>query len=463
MLNKIEAAVRKDPQRIAYRVGDEQVTYRGLWERALERSVLLQKQGVEPVILFGRKSVDYVTAILACLMARRAYVPVGRFTPPERMRHIASQTGATLLLSDNAPEIEGLVCTTLGELDRFASQPTRSPGQDIAYIIFTSGSTGQPKGVPISRDNLNNFAEWISGLPPLNEYREVTVLNQADFSFDLSVADLYYALCNGHTLVSVNSDEGTYSEELFRVMKTVDVAVMTPTLMKMCLLNGDFNAGNYPDFRCVYFCGEPLEPNAVRQLLDAFPTLSVINAYGPTEATSAVSAILISREMTELPLLPVGDASNFATGIRIDDGEIVLTGKSVFGGYLGGVKGGYFRENGVNCYRTGDLGYIENGCLYCRGRKDRQVKYQGYRIELDEIEYHISKISGVKQCAVIAKYDANGAVRLIKAFVAADTGAAEIKSALRNSVPEYMIPKSIQMVDSLPVNQNGKTDRKALS
>ena len=277
---------------------------------------------------------------------------------------------------------------------------------------------------------------------------------------------MFYSLCNGHTLIALESDIQEDYDDIFNLFSDINVAVMTPTFMKLCLLNKDFNEINYSNFKCVYFCGEQLEVKTVKKLFSAFPNLNVINAYGPTEATSAVSGILITKEMANsLEILPVGEVDTFATNIEIIDEEIVLKGDSVFSGYLGNYIGGYYKENDINCYKTGDIGYIKDGKLYCKGRKDNQIKYKGYRIELNDIEYNINKIHGVNECAVVAKYNDDLVVKSIKAFVVLDSkqGVDYIKEELKKLIPIYMIPKAIKIVDQLPINQNGKVDRKALS
>lgn len=466
MINKIKQIVEKNPNKIAYKVNDECITYKELWKNANYYAQLLKKQGTSPVIIYGHKNINVVISIVACIIADRTYVPVGFFTPLYRIKTIAESTNSLLILTDNDIKLENIVCSSLDGLKKYEKCEIKENKNDIVYIIFTSGSTGVPKGVPISKTNLNNFIDWISNLEPLCEYKNVNVLNQASFSFDLSVADLYYTLCNGHTLVAFDSDIQEDFNEIFNLMSEIDVAVMTPTFMKLCLLNEDFKEEKYPKFKCVYFCGEQLEIKLVKKLFLAFPNLKIINAYGPTEATSAVSAITITEKMAnELKLLPVGEVNKFATDIEIIDNEIILKGKSVFGGYLSDFIGGFYKENGINCYKTGDIGYIEDGKLYCKGRKDSQVKYKGYRIELNDIEYNINLIKGVKDCAVVAKYNDDLVVKTIKAFVVVEDGIENnyIKKKLEKYIPEYMIPKTIKIMEKLPINANGKIDRKALS
>ena len=460
MINKIKKVVEKNPNKKAYIVNNDYITYKELWDKANECADYLTKQGSSPVIIYGHKELNVIISILSCIIAKRTYIPVGLCTPIYRIKKIIELTGSDLLLTDRDINID--ISCKLDDLRKYSPNKKKIINNNIVYIIFTSGSTGEPKGVPISYDNLNNFIDWEKRIKPLSKYKDVNVFNQASFSFDLSVADLYYSLCNGNTLIALDNDIKDDYDETFNVLNNIDVAVMTPSFMKMCLLNSEFNCKNYPRLKCIYFCGEQLEIKTVKKIFEVFPNINIINAYGPTEATSAVSAILITRDMLNDELLPVGDINNFATEISIDNDEIILKGKSVFGGYLGNYSGGYYKENDINCYRTGDIGYIKDGKLYCKGRKDSQIKYLGYRIELTDIENNINKIDGVKECAVIAKYNEKNIVKTIKAFVVTNKDNKYIKEELAKLLPHYMIPKTIVVLDKLPINNNDKIDRKAL-
>ena len=466
MIEKIVEVVKQNPNKVAYRVNNESITYKDLWSCANDYAQLLKKEGTSPVIIYGNKSINVVISILACLISNRTYVPIGLCTPLSRLKQIIDITKSSLLITEEKIEIQGIKSLALAELKQFENIEPKDNRNDIVYIIFTSGSTGIPKGVPISKTNLNNFINWISNLKPLKDYNDINVLNQASFSFDLSIADFYYSFCNGHTLVALDSNLPEDYDEVFSTMYEIDVAVTTPTFMKLCLLNRDFKEENYPNLKCVYFCGELLEEKIVKKLYEVFPNLNIINAYGPTEATSAVSAILITKEMLNTEqLLPVGEVNNFATDIEIIDNEIVLKGNSVFNGYLGNDIGGYYKEDNINCFKTGDIGYIEDGKLYCKGRKDNQVKYKGYRIELNDIEHNINQIDGVIESAVIAKYTDDKIVKTIKDYVVVENNIDSkiIKQELEKSIPSYMIPKTITILEKLPINKNGKIDRKALS
>lgn len=463
IIDKIKEIVKLYPDRVAYTVDNESITYENLWNNATKYSKFLKNEGTSPIIIYGNKEINMIISILSCLLAKRAYIPIGTCMPTSRINSIIKMTNASLILTDYEINIPNIKISKITDLSR-APIKEEDNLNNTSYIIFTSGSTGEPKGVPISYNNLDNFITWISNIYPLSNYHNINVLNTASFSFDLSVADLYYSLCNGHTLFATNNSCSCNYFNIFITLKDINLIVCTPTYIKLCLLDSSFNGQNYPNLKCIYFCGEQLEINLVKKLYLLFPNIDIINAYGPTEATSAVSAIKINREMLNEDILPVGNINNLAVNIEIINNEIVLKGKSVFDGYLNITTDNVYKENGINCYKTGDLGYIRNNMLYITGRKDNQIKYKGYRIELHDIENNILQIKDVIDCAVIAKYDENNIVKTLKAYIVSkNKNSNYIKEKLKTMLPNYMIPKSIVILDKLPVNLNGKIDRKALS
>lgn len=466
LLKKIEYFSKSNPYKNAYIVGKNSISYLELWTQASKLALSLSAQGTEPVIIYGHKETEVLVCILACIISNRNYIPIDISLPLSRLIKIREASNASLIINVSNLEISNLENYALEDLISENDLSTiKENSNELVYTIFTSGTTGSPKGVPISKKNLNNFINWINSLKPLNQYKNIVVFNQANFSFDLSVADLYYSLSNGHTLVSLDSHE-TDLVEILKVFKDerINVAFLTPTFIKLCLLSEYFNEKNLKNLKCIYFCGECLEVKTVCKLYEAFPNLEIINAYGPTEATSAISAINITKDMLMEKLLPVGDIHTLATEVEIKDNEIVLKGASVFGGYLGGYIGGFFRENNENCYRTGDLGYICDEKLYCKGRADNQIKYKGYRIELADIENNILSISGVDECVVVPLYNDMGIVKSLKAFVVSSENLmmSEIKQELKKYLPYYMIPNIFEKIDSLPMTINGKVDRKKL-
>lgn len=455
MIEKIKKQVEKNPNKIFYKNRNVFITYLDLWNKALFYSSLLKKEGNSPVIIYGDKEVFVIISIVACLISNRTYVPVASYMPIERLKKVINLTKSTLLLSYHNIEIDNILCSTLDDLKMFEEECEKNTlKNETAYIIFTSGSTGEPKGVPISYDNLINFVDWISNFKILKTLTNINVLNQASFSFDLSVADFYYSLCNGHTLISLNDWNNVF--DVINKEK-INLLVVTPTFFKLLLLDSDYNEKNFSELKCIYFCGEQLDVSLVKKIFERFPNVKVINAYGPTEATCAVSAIEITKEMLYKNLLPVGERNSFATNIEIIDDEIVLSGKSVFRGYLGIESDAYYNINNINYYRTGDIGFFENDLLFCKGRKDEQIKYKGYRIELNDIKNNINKIKGVIDSIVIAKYNDN-IVKGLKAYIVynGELDKEYIKNELKKKIPFYMVPSTIIGIDKIPTNKNGK-------
>ena len=444
-----------------YIINDEVITYKDLYERALSLSLYLQNDSC-PVIVYGHKSIEMIVSIIGCILAGRCYVPVDIFTPIDRINKIVELSKSTLFINNSFKNID-LDIEVISNINNLPSREKCVNDNEYCYMIFTSGSTGMPKGVPISYRNLYNFIEWISNIEGF-EFENCNVLNQASFSFDLSVTDFYYALFNGHTLVgsekSLQDDLGLFLDYVND--NKIDIMVITPTFMKYLLLDKGFGEENYPTLKSVYFCGEVLDVDLVKKIYDRFPNIKVINAYGPTEATSAVSSIVVTKDMLNFERLPVGEISKCNNDIVICDKEIVIKGKSVFSGYLGDIIGGHFLDGETDCYKTGDLGLIDGDYLYCLGRSDNQIKLNGYRIELEEIEKVINNITGVNNSCVVAKKDKTGKVKYLKAYVSGDVLVEDVVSVLSSKLPSYMVPKFIEVVFSLPVNNNGKLDRKKI-
>lgn len=460
---KIEALNPQYAAKAAYICGEKRLTYAKLYEKAERIAAVLKAQGGGAVAVLGNKEPEMIISILACIMARRAYVPLEDNLPQARIAAAIRQAECTLVLKNGSacPDC-GIPCSSLAELEHATKKPADGGAQnETAYIIFTSGSTGTPKGVPISYANLGNFTRWICSDKVLSGFEHPVVLSPASFGFDLSVAGIYYALSAGGTIVTVSREEQKSFDGIFAALQknSAEIAVLTPTFMKLCLLNADFNEENFPRLRCCWFCGERLEKALCEKLLRRFPSLKIINAYGPTEATCAVCSAMITAEtLAAGEPLPVGDISSAACKIEIENGEIILSGASVFGGYIGAAE----RTGGR--FATGDLGEIRGGKLYCTGRADGRIKYKGYRIELGDIEANILAIGGVRACCAVAKRSKNGDTAYIKVFVSAEPtlGEETLRTALKSALPEYMIPKVIEFLPQLPVNEHGKTDRRLL-
>ncbi len=437
-----------------------------------------------------------IVCFLACVKSGHAYCPIDISVPASRVAAIVDEVAPPCILSTEPfPfEREGIVTgDEIAEICRTSpSEPvTLSPvlSDDVFYIIFTSGSTGTPKGVQITCECLDNYLMWAKtlggGLDPEKHY---TFINQAPFSFDLSVMDLYLSLFSGGTLAALDKAVQSSTAALFRALEksSANVWVSTPSFADVCLSDERFSEALLPQLEKFLFCGETLTNRTAGELMRRFPKAVVVNTYGPTESTVAVTEVNITPEVNaEWSPLPVGREK---PGTRIfimdeagrilrdgEKGEIVIAGDTVSIGYLNKPEltekvFGTYEIDGKSCrlYHTGDKGYRQNGWIFYCGRLDFQIKLHGYRIELEDIESNIMKLPGVRQAAVLPVYR-DGQVRSISAYVAADRSDADdfqysqkLRSMLRKYVPDYMIPKKFVFVDALPRTDNGKVDRRAL-
>ena len=442
LLERIKAHSAALGDRPALRAGEQVIRWGELWPMAQGLAAKLREQGTGPVALVGDPAEVWVpVAFVACLLAGRPYLPLDPLLPPAGQRELLEQAGAVLLDRQRAEEgfSSGLSC------------PLPDDPHRIAYEIFTSGSTGKPKLVEVSLGNLEHFLRWASALPEIAPVLGGTAVGQAAWSFDLSVADLYLSLLGGGTHVALTRGEKGDFPALFRRLAASDVSLLvaTPSFLRLCLTEPSFGPDRLPRLRTVFSCGEVLPPAAARRLLERFPGVALLNAYGPTEATCAVCAVPISREMCTGPL-PIGTVGEGAVDISLEEGEIILTGASVsprFGGK----------------YSTGDLGYVENGLLYWAGRRDLQLKYKGYRLEPAHIEGALEALPQVERAAVLPRRDGAGQVKGLTAFVEG-TGLKpeKLAQALADLLPPYQIPSQWRVLDRLPLTPNGKCDRKRL-
>lgn len=255
-----------------------------------------------------------------------------------------------------------------------------------------------------------------------------------------------------------------------------NLMVATPSFIDLLLLDKSFTKELLPNLKTILFCGEKLLKSTVEKLYSRFDDLQIINCYGPTECTFAVTSILIDKSTLQMPILPVGMPKNDVEIYIVDEnknklqeqeiGEILVVGKSVADGYLGiASQNSFINYNGQKAYLTGDLGYLKNGILYYEARKDKQIKFKGYRIELSDIEENLQELDYVEKAVATTKINKNGKVLNIISFVKLKDNIIktefEIKQDLQKRIPIYMCPK-IKIVNSFPLNINGKCDIKKL-
>ena len=477
LLERIRSVASEHGTRIAHTGGGEPMTYRELWARAGRLAALLRQgsSAAGPVVVRGHKEPAMLVGFLGSVLAGRAYVPLDSSLPEARVGRIIHTAAPVAVLT--ASEI---LTQTEGWEDAVEVPLPAATDSDPFYIIFTSGSTGDPKGVVITHGNLAAFVDWMLDEQTLVRGAEV-FLNQAPFSFDLSVMDLYLSLATGGTLVSLTKDDIANPRELYAKLRSSGITawVSTPSFAQMCLVERSFNAEMLPALRRFLFCGETLAHKTASGLLQRFPDAEVWNTYGPTEATVATTSVRVDAALlAQFDPLPIGKPRpGSVVDIRSADdngrGEITITGPNVSPGYLARpdlTAQAFFDENGRRGYRTGDRGHATKDMLFFEGRMDFQVKVRGHRIELGDVESHVRDVPGVVD-AVVLPVERRGVCESLAAFVVmrepvtedAFAASQSLREVLAARLPDYMLPRKIEFLDAFPITPNGKADRKALS
>ncbi len=479
ILDEILIQLKTGEKNKAYTINDKSYTYDEFYKYVCNIYNFLQKNNSlkEPIIVYGNKEVYMKASFVASSFAGITYIPIDKSIPKERVELIIKQCKPKLIIGDYDSTSNNII--TVKEINKIMNNNNYKEietiymrPEDIYYIIFTSGSTGIPKGVKVTYSNLDSCVQW---LKEITNIKKGVILNQAIFSFDLSVADLYLSLVSGseHFILENNILD---FKKIFNYLRNsnISLAVMTPSFAELMLLDRSFNGDLLPKLDTILFCGEKLLGKTVKELHSRFDNLKVINSYGPTECTFAVTNIEITKQIEDEDIIPVGTAKKNVELFILDEdknvlddgktGEILITGASVAEGYLGDVqKNRFICFNNKKGYLTGDLGFLKNNILYCVGRKDELVKYKGYRIELQDIENSIYLLNYIEKVKVIPRLSSNNTVIKLIAFVKIKSDykilEEQIRKDLSSKIPEYMIP-SIKIIDEFPINNNGKIDIK---
>ncbi len=439
------------------------------------------------IALLVDRSLDMLVALLAIMKSGHAYIPLDPGHPEPRLRQTleAARPVAMICDSEAGAALAGdgvAIIRTDRDAQAFASlsgdalETLPSDTETTAYVIFTSGSTGTPKGVAISHRALTNFMLSMEKEPGLAA--DDTLVAVTTISFDIAGLELYLPLIAGAKVVIADRTQVQDGFALVRLVEESNATVLqaTPTLWQMLV-----EAGMGKTMRLKKLCGgEPLPKDLARTLVRMEGELW--NMYGPTETTiwSSVERVLDN----DTPITIGHPIANTQLYILDQDGRIVpvgVTGELHIGG--DGLAQGYFdrpdltdaafvqRDIGTGevqrLYKTGDVGRrLTDGSLQLLGRRDNQIKLRGFRIELGDIEAVISKVEGVRQCAVVGVRNSKGDVSLVCYYVTEPgtslPDAAGLAALARANLPAYMVPSAWVLETALPQTANGKLDRKAL-
>ncbi|WP_369392750.1 amino acid adenylation domain-containing protein [Streptomyces sp. CG1] len=487
-----EEQVGRSPDAVAVVFEGERVSYAELNARANRLARVLVGRGVGPECLVAvalPRSVDLVVALLAVLKAGGAYVPVDPGYPADRIAYMLGDAAPTVLLTTGETAavlpasdrpvllLEDVVwqeqaAGDLSDAERLAPLSGASP----AYVIYTSGSTGRPKGVAVPHAGVVNLVCWAAGEFGGREFSRV--LASTSLNFDVSVFEIFGPLVCGGTVEVVRdllvlADHG-------RAPWSGGLISAVPSALAQILAAAP--AGASPaDARTVVVAGEALTASTVQAIRRALPGARIANIYGPTEATVYTTAWFSEGAEEQTP--PIGGPITNARVYVLDGGlqpvpvgvagELHIAGAGLARGYLN--RAGLTAERfvadpfgvpGSRMYRTGDLvRWRADGSLEYLGRADDQVKVRGVRIELGEIEAVLAGDPLVGQVAVVVREDRPGDKRLV-AYVTglgdARPDTAVLRGLVQERLPEYMVPSAFVVLDALPLNPNGKLDRKAL-
>lgn len=492
LIEKFEENVLNNPNNIAIKYENEKYTYNELNVLANKFAKYLRDKGLkrgDRVGLCFDRSSQLLISLLGILKIGAAYVPLDPYAPQKRIEYICHNAEIKVaIINDEKENICDLSCiNTLSWTDFFRVKNQYKPDNldtlidknDLCYIIYTSGSTGKPKGVMVTHKNVYRLMEGCLDFFTFTKNDKWTMFHS--FAFDFSVWEIWGALFNSSTLVIVPYHTSRSPEEFYNFLNDENITVLNQTPSAFAQLI-NFNKNNLystklQELRYVIFGGESLSIDMLAHWTNnyGFEQPKLINMYGITETTVHVTF----HEVTQKDLLrkniigkPLNDLEVFVFDRNLNlqpinvPGEMYISGDGVTKGYLNNdclteerfIKNPY---NGQKMYKTGDRArYLWNGDLEYLGRIDDQIQLNGYRIELGEIESALNLINEISESAVIF----NEFEKKIEAFIVLEKEITliEIRNQLRSFLPLYMIPSRLTIVSNMPINVNGKIDKKRL-
>jgi len=487
LVDLLREQARRSPDAVALEYEDATLTYAELDERANRLGSYLRARGVGPEIRVAvclERSLDMLVAVLGVQRAGGAYVPVDPGYPTDRIGFMLADSGALAILTHEAvrsslPDSDALVVSLDAERDAIAaSSPAPPPidagSEQLAYVIYTSGSTGRPKGVQIEHRNVVNFASGMQSLLGMKcGDRFVSV---ASLAFDMSELDIYLSLAYGARLILAPRETAVNPKALAALIERSAATHVqaTPSMWRMLI-----EAGWQGHHALTIIAGGEALPQHVAEGLVARGG-AVWNLYGPTEATIYATTHRVRAGERVTIGRPMPNVSTYVLDSMLQPLPVGVGGELYIGGH--GVARGYLNrpelsaerfsadpfsaEPGARMYRTGDIArFRPDGALEFLGRADFQVKVRGYRIEPGEVEAALCASAGVRAAVVVVREDIPDEQRLV-AYVTYDPGATirpiELRRALLERIPSYMVPEAVVALEALPLNANGKVDRTRL-
>nr|ABX71145.1 Lcz28 [Streptomyces sanglieri] len=487
---------------VALEVGGYTLTYRHL-DRTVDHiaRAVLDTCDTTPrrVGLYASRSVAAYAGYLAALRLGATVVPLNPSFPAARNERIVGNAALDVVIAQDAdPGLPAPACVVDPSLAQRTALALREPGpastgrrpdpEAAAYILFTSGSTGAPKGVPVAHRSVDAYLRHVIPRYALGPGARVT--QTFDLTFDLSVFDLFCTWGSGAALV-VPTRGDLLAPARFVAARGITHWFSVPSAISLAQGLGRLAENSMPNLRWSLFCGEPLTLEQARAWQRAAPGSTMENLYGPTELTLSCAQFRLPVGRAAWPVtangtVPVGELYPGLEALVVGydhrpgtTGELCVRGAQRFGGYLDpdDNRGRFVTFDGTRVtvwdqpaappedawYRTGDRVRDEDGCLVHLGRLDHQVKVQGYRVELGEIEAVLRGHPQVTEAVVVAVRDDDGPMTLHAVCTGTGGGDGdELLTLLRTKLPQHMIPRSLAFWRRFPLNSNGKVDRNAI-
>jgi amino acid adenylation domain-containing protein len=497
-LKKLLASFNDHSTRVALICGNQKLTYGELFSEASKLSKILLRAGVvagDRVAIYGERSTSDYISILATLISGASYVPLNTQFPLDRIEYVLQKSGSKALLidsesknlfsiegTDTNPLFSGLRLVMHSDSHEIVHENVGCNSEhlflDGAYIMFTSGTTGQPKGVPITQDNLHAYFSNVLDLYPV--FPDDVVVNTCDLSFDVSVHEVFCAWLSGAALCVVPRKYALLASRYVKQHRAT-VWSSVPSVISLGKNSKMLPPESMESIRLGFFCGEALSKETSQFFNEAAPNALAVNIYGPTEATISFTHYPIDFTKELPPIIPIGlpypnqklkTVNEFNQEVnRGEIGELLQAGTQLTQGYwqspeIDAEK--FIYINNERWYRTGDLAKWDDKHGFCYvGRVDRQIKLKGYRIELQDCEAALRNATAIDLVCVIPwPKNTNGEILGLIGFVCGKEPSSndleKIFSQLKKSLPAYMLPDQLIFLDEFPFNINGKVDYKKL-
>ena len=502
----------RSPEKDAVRCMGKSLTYAEFWRQINSLARILKDRGVsrgDRVGIYMNKSLEAAVSLYGIMQAGAAYVPLDPLAPPARLayviedcgiRHVISKPEKISQLVEILQEAKGVKhvigiqpddelsveCISWDDVQNAGTDQVLDVGtteMDLAYILYTSGSTGNPKGIMHTHRSGLSFAEWAA--TTYNLRPEDRLSNHAPLHFDLSTFDFFASSIVGATTIIIPTALTKFPANMSHLMESEQISVWysVPFALIQLLQRGGLPDRDLSALRWILFAGEVFPTKHLRDLMHALPEIKFSNLYGPTE-TNVCTYYHVEQVPEGDDTIPIGKVCENAEGLVVDAdenlvepgevGELLIRGGTVMRGYWNQSEktdSGFYRRPVFGYledtfYRTGDLvQQDENGNYLYLGRKDRQIKTRGYRVELDEIEVALLSHPQVQEAAVYPIPDGQGSNLIEAAVVAkpeAEITTAKLIDHISKQLPPYAVPVKLDILDKFPRTSTGKINRREL-